>query len=443
MTNFAIRIEKISKRYRIGRKLRNQNLTESLQSDFGNVVRSISQRFTGQEREKNSNRSSIWALQDVCFDVKQGESVGIIGNNGSGKTTLLKILSRITSPTRGRARLWGRVGSLLEVGTGFHPELTGRENIFLNGSILGMRGKEISTKLDEIVDFSEIEEFLDTPVKFYSSGMRMRLAFSVAAHLEPEILLVDEVLAVGDIAFQRKSLKKMGSAIQGGRTVLFVSHNMAAIKALCQTGVFLEHGELKFHGDVASAVDAYLNQGALQQAAIVQRQANPALQVQFMQIKAVFENTLSSGRFGHDEAVSFEITVNIRELSHRTYLRMYILEENLDILLATHDVEMDQESFTSRKPGSYTYHIQLPKQLLAPGNYRVSLYAIMRRNRFETILDRIEHVCPFEVVDNGSFLAQAGIQWKGHIALPAKWDIVNLQPIVERSEKNKIGDTPT
>ncbi len=437
MTNYAIRIEKISKRYRIGRKLRNQNFTETLQSDFGNAVRSISQRFMG--KEENSNQPSIWALQNVCFDVKEGESVGIIGNNGSGKTTLLKILSRITTPTRGKARLWGRVGSLLEVGTGFHPELTGRENIYLNGSILGMRRREISAKLDEIVDFSEIEEFLDTPVKFYSSGMRMRLAFSVAAHLEPEILLVDEVLAVGDIAFQRKSLKKMGSAIQGGRTVLFVSHNMAAIKALCQTGAFLERGELKYHGEVASAVDAYLNQGALQQATMVQRQANPALTVQFMQIKAVFENTLSAGRFGHDDAVSFEITVDVRELSYRTYLRMYILEESLDILLATYDVEMDQASFTSRKPGSYTYRVQLPKQLLAPGNYRVSLYAIMRHNRFETILDRIEHVCPFEVVDNGSFLAQAGIQWKGHIAMPSNWEVLDCQPLDKKSETAKTG----
>ena len=173
---------------------------------------------------------------------------------------------------------------------------------------------------------------------------------------------------------------------------------------------------------------------------MVQRQANPALTVQFMQIKAVFENTLSAGRFGHDDAVSFEITVDVRELSYRTYLRMYILEESLDILLATHDVEMDQASFTSRKPGSYTYRVQLPKQLLAPGNYRVSLYAIMRHNRFETILDRIEHVCPFEVVDNGSFLAQAGIQWKGHIAMPSKWEVLDCQPLNKKSETAKTGD---
>jgi lipopolysaccharide transport system ATP-binding protein len=204
--------------------------------------------------------SVFWALKDVNFEVKRGEVVGVIGRNGAGKSTLLKILSRITEPTEGRINLHGRVGSLLEVGTGFHPELTGRENIYLNGAILGMKRAEIRRKFDEIVEFSEVARFLDTPVKHYSSGMHMRLAFSVAAHLEPEILLVDEVLAVGDAEFQKKCLNKMGEVAQEGRTVLFVSHNMSAVQRLCSRGIVLEGGRIAFDGTAPEAVSRYLHQ---------------------------------------------------------------------------------------------------------------------------------------------------------------------------------------
>ena len=199
----------------------------------------------------------FWALKDVDFEIKRGEVVGIIGRNGAGKSTLLKILSRITEPTEGRVTINGRIGSLLEVGTGFHPELTGRENIYLNGAILGMRRAEIRRKFDEIVAFAEIEKFLDTPVKRYSSGMYVRLAFAVAAHLEPEILLVDEVLAVGDAEFQRKSLGKMSDVANGGRTVLFVSHNLAAVRSLCSRAFLFERGKLAFGGDVSAALTSY------------------------------------------------------------------------------------------------------------------------------------------------------------------------------------------
>ncbi|MCA9896469.1 MAG: ABC transporter ATP-binding protein, partial [Anaerolineae bacterium] len=201
---------------------------------------------------------NLWALKDVSFEVKRGEVVGIVGRNGAGKSTLLKILSRITEPTSGHAEIHGRVGSLLEVGTGFHPELTGRENIYMNGAILGMRRSEIDRQFDEIVAFAEIERFLDTPVKRYSSGMHVRLAFAVAAHLEPEILLVDEVLAVGDVEFQRKCLGKMEDVAQGGRTVIFVSHNMAAVKDLCQRAFLLKEGELEFVGSVDATIRRYL-----------------------------------------------------------------------------------------------------------------------------------------------------------------------------------------
>jgi lipopolysaccharide transport system ATP-binding protein len=210
----------------------------------------------GMPKDSQGN-SSIWALKDVSFEINEGEVVGVIGRNGAGKSTLLKILSRITEPSEGHVDLHGRVGSLLEVGTGFHPELTGRENVYLNGSIIGMRKKEIDRKFDEIVDFAEIEQFLDTPVKFYSSGMYMRLAFAVAAHLEPEILLVDEVLAVGDAAFQKKCLGKMGSVAKEGRTVMFVSHNMAAVRSLCQRCVLFEKGQVGLSGSAEECIDRY------------------------------------------------------------------------------------------------------------------------------------------------------------------------------------------
>ena len=227
MSDLAIRVEHLGKQYRLGgQQARYATFRET-------VVKAAKAPVRWLKGERRSEQNKFWALDDVSFEVKQGEAVGIIGRNGAGKSTLLKILCRITSPTRGRVDVYGRVGSLLEVGTGFHPELTGRENIFLNGAILGMSRKEIHRKFDEIVDFAEIEKFLDTPVKYYSSGMYVRLAFAVAAHLEPEILVVDEVLAVGDAEFQKKCLGKMGDVANEGRTVLFVSHNMGAVQTLC------------------------------------------------------------------------------------------------------------------------------------------------------------------------------------------------------------------
>jgi len=241
----------ISKQYRIGQREAYGTLRDTLASAFSAPFR----RLSGNGR---SPTETIWALRDVGFEVATGEAVGIIGRNGAGKSTLLKILSRITEPTTGRIDLYGRVGSLLEVGTGFHPELTGRENIFLNGAILGMQRVEIERKFDEIVSFAEIERFLDTPVKRYSSGMYMRLAFAVAAHLEPEILLVDEVLAVGDAQFQKKCLGKMGEVAREGRTVLFVSHNMMAVQNLCRRAIWLDGGQIVGSGESGQVVADYL-----------------------------------------------------------------------------------------------------------------------------------------------------------------------------------------
>lgn len=252
MDDVAVRVEHLSKRYRLGgRRTSYKTLRESLVSAMSTPIRWL--------KEGRPAEPTFWALDDVSFGVKRGEAVGIIGRNGAGKSTLLKILSRITRPTLGRAELFGRVGSLLEVGTGFHGELTGRENIYLNGAILGMRRDEIGRKFDEIVEFSGVEEFLDTAVKFYSSGMYVRLAFAVAAHLEPEILVVDEVLAVGDAEFQKKCLNKMGSAASEGRTVLFVSHNMSAVQDLCQSAFWLDRGRIVLGGQTKSVVASYLS----------------------------------------------------------------------------------------------------------------------------------------------------------------------------------------
>lgn len=259
MGDVAIQVENLGKKYRIGGEQKHYDtLGEQMKDLFVSPFRRAGKLLRGQATGAAELDETFWALQDVSFAIKRGEAVGIIGRNGAGKSTLLKILSRITDPTTGEAFIKGRVGSLLEVGTGFHPELTGRENVFLNGAILGMKKAEIARKFDEIVTFAEIEKFINTPVKHYSSGMYVRLAFSVAAHLEPEVLLVDEVLAVGDLAFQKKCLGKMDDVTQEGRTVLFVSHNMALIQTLCQRGIFLQNGNVAADGTIMEAVAAYL-----------------------------------------------------------------------------------------------------------------------------------------------------------------------------------------
>lgn len=258
MTEIAIRTERLGKRYRIGgRRERYRTLRDTIAATARRTFVPTRIPSGWPHPTVDDRREHFWALRDVSFEIPQGEVMGVIGANGAGKTTLLKILSRITEPTEGSAEIRGRVGSLLEVGTGFHPELNGRENIFLNGAIIGMRRSEITRKLDEIVEFAGVARFLDTPVKRYSTGMYLRLAFAVAAHLEPEILLVDEVLAVGDVSFQRKCLGKIDEVARGGRAVLFVSHNLAALRSLCTQGMLLSHGRLEFIGSIETAIYRY------------------------------------------------------------------------------------------------------------------------------------------------------------------------------------------
>ena len=265
----AISVESLSKAYRIGLK---EQIPDTLVGAVSSFLRWPAHNFrrlrslntftvpTDNGQSSSDNSDILWALKDISLEVQEGEVVGIIGRNGAGKSTLLKVLSRITEPTSGRAVIRGRVSSLLEVGTGFHPELTGRENVYMNGTILGMKKREIDSKFDEIVEFSGVERFLDTPIKRYSSGMKVRLAFSVAAHLEPEILIIDEVLAVGDAEFQKKCLGKMRDVAKGGRTVLFVSHNMSAVVSLCERSILLNKGGVEFEGATSNSVEKYLSQ---------------------------------------------------------------------------------------------------------------------------------------------------------------------------------------
>lgn len=264
MGNIRIKVEGLSKRYRLGLK---EKQSETLIGQIGNLIRSPWQnlkRLQNLSRFGEEDESIFWALKDISFEVREGEVLGIIGKNGAGKSTLLKILSQITEPTKGKVEIHGRVASLLEVGTGFHPELSGRENIYMNGTILGMTRKEIDSKLDEIIDFSGVEKFIDTPVKFYSSGMKVRLGFSVAAHLDPEILIIDEVLAVGDYEFQKKCLGKMEDVSRNqGRTILFVSHQMDAINSLCSKTAIIQEGIISFLGKVGDGINKYLGSAGL------------------------------------------------------------------------------------------------------------------------------------------------------------------------------------
>ncbi len=421
MSDFAIRAEHLGKKYKIGEKAHYRMLRDVLRDAAAATWQRMRWAWNGQERAESEERRTLWALKDVSFEIQAGDSVGIVGSNGAGKTTLLKILSRVTVPTEGSVRLRGRVGSLLEVGTGFHPELTGRENIYLNGAILGMRKQEIDRKFDEIVAFSEVERFLDTPVKFYSNGMRVRLAFAVAAHLEPEILLVDEVLAVGDVAFQKKSLGRMETIAREGRTVLFVSHNMAAVRSLCRTGLYLEKGQMRYFGNAASAIDYYLESGAIQNQPQVNLDPDPTLPVQIVGVKVTNADGEVASHIPHDQPFLVEIKVIVRETTYRMNLGLFLLDSDLDTVLSTHDFEQDEERLQARPPGVYVYRLRFPP-FLVPDSYRLSIRALRAGRGGERVLHNVEHVCPFEIFDNGSARARASTPWRGKVILPISWE---------------------
>jgi homopolymeric O-antigen transport system ATP-binding protein len=353
--------------------------------------------FRGGPHDGRPKMIDFWALRDVSFDVQRGQVVALIGRNGAGKSTLLKILSRITEPTEGTIRLRGRVASLLEVGTGFHPELTGRENIYLNGTILGMRKVEIDRKFDEIVAFSEIEKFLDTPVKRYSSGMYVRLAFAIAAHLEPEILIVDEVLAVGDYAFQKKCLGKMRDVAAGdGRTVLFVSHNMGAISQLCEVGIQLEQGMVTMIGPVRDVIKSYMKSGLDHNAAQARFEIEPTKSGQFVSAEILHGDNSLNSDFSCDEPITIRLTYEVRQVAIGTYLTLYLQNmEGTRVLFS--DIRDTNPDIDERLGvGVHTFTITIPARLLAPTTY---LLTIGSAGRYSGVLDHHHDCCEFTLRD--------------------------------------------
>jgi len=403
-------------------------LLDAASSTWG-AIQSIGHKR--DESVEDQKRPQIWALKDISIDIQPGDSVGIVGSNGAGKTTLLKVLSRVTAPTTGRARLRGRVGSLLEVGTGFHPELTGNENIYLNGAILGMRKAEIDRKFDEIVDFSEVEKFLDTPVKFYSNGMRVRLAFSVAAHLEPDILLVDEVLAVGDVAFQKKSLGKMDEVAHQGRTVLFVSHNMAAVKSLCHTGVYIEHGEMKYFGDLDQAINMYLGSGELQKQTRVHIERDPKRLAQILEVSVINGQGQPDTRFPHDEPLTIRIKADVSQPIPGLCFSVVVYDSELNAILSTYDFEEDEDRLLRREQGERTLEVTIPP-IFAPDEYRLSVRATVLHPSREHTLHNAEHICPFEIYDNGSLRSRVNARWSGRLSTPVHWEEEITVPAMDR-----------
>jgi lipopolysaccharide transport system ATP-binding protein len=368
MSAVAIRVEHLSKRYTLGRTEAAGSLRETVSRAAGAPFRAL-KRLLGAS-QKPSEPETIWALRDVSLTIEPGEVVGIIGRNGAGKSTLLKILSRITEPTEGRAEIHGRVGSLLEVGTGFHPELTGRENVFLNGSILGMSRAEIKRHFDAIVSFAEIEKFIDTPVKFYSSGMYMRLAFAVAAHLEPEILLVDEVLAVGDAAFQRKCMGKMDDAARAGRTVLFVSHNMPAVQRLCKTAYLLDKGQIAESGPASRVVEAYYraNQDGFDEIDCTARKVAEG-EAKFVRWQVL---TSISDPFSclSGEGCTFQFAVTCKRYIPRACFGLAIFSEDGQLIWAMSSVGCNNDT-NNLSPGDYLLSFRIPSLPIRPGLYQI------------------------------------------------------------------------
>jgi lipopolysaccharide transport system ATP-binding protein len=427
MSDIAIKVENISKKYYIGsKKVRYKTLRETLSDAFMSPFRRASSLLHGHATGAAELDEMIWALKDVSFEIKRGEVVGIIGRNGAGKSTLLKILSRITEPTTGFAEIHGRVGSLLEVGTGFHNELTGQENIYLNGAILGMKRAEIDRKFDEIVSFAEVERFIDTPVKHYSSGMYLRLAFAVAAHLEPEILLIDEVLAVGDARFQKKCLNKMQDVGQQGRAVLFVSHNMPAVTRLCPRTILLDEGKLIEDGPSPEIVGAYLNSGAGTAAAREWPDLETAPGDDVVRLRAVrvrSENGEIADTVDIRRPVGIEMEYEVLRPGH-TLMPYYNVFNQEGIRVCT---AIDQDPAWRRRPrpeGRYVSTTWIPGNLLNEGTlfFGPAMKSKEPVIRHFTVRDAIA----FQVIDSSDGKGAVRGDWGGRlggVVRPSlKWD---------------------
>lgn len=434
MSDIAIRVEHLSKRYRLGQYVGSGAQYKTLRESLTNAVTAPFRRLrqTGDGRRKTGHRSPVsgqpstdrflWALRDVSFEVKRGEVLGIIGRNGAGKSTLLKILSRITEPTEGRVEMHGRVGSLLEVGTGFHPELTGRENIYLSGAILGMTRKEIDRKFDEIVDFSGVEKYIDTPVKRYSSGMRVRLGFAVAAHLEPEILLIDEVLAVGDAEFQKKCLGKMGDVAKEGRTVLFVSHNMGAIQNLCQRAFLLENGGISMEGEVEGVVRHYLhnlksNLDERRSLSEVPRSGELGTRLRFTGCKILNSDGVETRTLRMGEPFSVLIrAVALENLSNVSFV--VGIDNRIGARITTVASEETGNLYNCEASEEIELIARFDDLILNSGEYAVTISA----RSFHIGMDQVKRAIDFEVVNARHPRAQHMADLWGDVRCTPTWD---------------------
>jgi len=431
MSKTVIEAEALGKSYIIGHKQKEPYST--LRDVLTKLPMKWLSRLRGSRNHFSERTEEFWALKDLYFKVNEGDRVGIVGRNGAGKSTLLKIISRITEPTNGKVKIKGRVASLLEVGTGFHPELTGRENIYLNGAILGMRHFEVKNRFDEIVAFSEVEKFLDTPVKRYSSGMYVRLAFAVAAHLEPEILIVDEVLAVGDAQFQKKCLGKMESVGKDGRTVIFVSHNLHAVKQLCTKGLLLDSGYLVYNGSSQQAVDEYLQKTIKNSTCFDIDKAINSLPIDpSFKLEAI--NMSQNGITAIDSIENGSpLEVNIHYCIHHLVLGLRIFIDMLDdhgaiLFRSFHDGS--KYGISSMEPGSYISKVVIPPNLLATGSYTLCIKAGIFGVRY-TIPE--EGICiPLHVEQTSPYnWAYSGDRLVGKLALSLNWEIRKGAKIVE------------
>jgi len=440
MPEIPIRVENLGKRYllsHVGKggykrytALRDV-LTEAAVSPFRYLGRRLGMATANGQPDNSENaeantKEEFWALKDVSFEIKRGESVGIIGRNGAGKSTLLKLLSRITEPTTGRIELEGKVASLLEVGTGFHPELTGRENIYLNGAILGMPRREIKSKFDEIVAFAEVEKFLDTPVKHYSSGMYVRLAFAVAAHLEPDVLIVDEVLAVGDAEFQKKCLGKMQSVSeQEGRTVLFVSHNMQAIRQMCRRVIFLKQGKVAFAGDPHEGISAYLGQG-LHSESFQEIDLTDYPRVNRPEGAALQRLRFTNGKGEPASCLQLTDTLGVEvDFIVKRHLRTFNLSMAVvhgEGLRVFSEAYSDQHVLPELGTGEYTLRFEVPMRFFKMESYFLSLTLVDRG----ISVDNVDGLLMPEIVDDNPNLQMESHRW-GVLRVPVVWDLVKTR----------------
>jgi lipopolysaccharide transport system ATP-binding protein len=420
MSQIAISCEKIGKVYRIGEREPYTALRDVVSRWLAARAGFLSRQ---QPATRNGKREYVWALKDVSFEVRHGEVVGLIGRNGAGKSTLLKILARVTKPTEGHAEIHGRLGSLLEVGTGFHPELTGRENVFLSGAILGMSKSEIRRKFDEIVAFAEVEKFIDTPIRHYSSGMQMRLAFAVAAHLDPEILLVDEVLAVGDVEFQKKCLGKMEEVSHGGRTIIFISHNMGAISRLCHRVMLLQNGQVKINGPTAEAIAEYLAAASNSESEKCWNECHPGTgsgKIRLQAVRVLGPDGVPSGELDIRLPCQFEVEYNIQRTVSDLRIALRLVTSDGTVAFTTCDAQDSLWVGRPRRPGVYTSRCSVPGNFLNEGRYFLTVSADIP---FVEVLFYEEHAVSFCIHQTGGHSGKYAERWPGVICPVLPWRV--------------------